>query len=319
MGKNRKDTLITKKQLRLDEIAKDAPNKLKDETNQTDSLTELLDLLDIVNLVPIDVALPDPLRLFYQKLTRKGFESSEEYSGIWKSYNRFMGPTHDESLYGDLSYKLKLKDSSFFRVFEAEPYEKTCMLETWKEILEKIKCYKKLLKYFYSTDITIFSDDSTRLYRYFNYWVTRGKIKALVGSDRFGLDDNEVHSERRFIDHYPITLEVDSKGRVITAFDSVLKIMQGIDLWRLRVCPRCRLVYFADDLRRKYCSEKCRNAKNSKVFYANQENREKVLAKKMAAYHASKPATKADKKRESARLGRLAWQEQDFSKKGEIQ
>jgi hypothetical protein len=70
-------------------------------------------------------------------------------------------------------------------------------------------------------------------------------------------------------------------------------------------------------LRKKYCSNKCRNNQNTKNWLKNPENKDKFLTKKRATYQANKPLTEADKNRERKRLEREEWKNKDFSKKEE--
>jgi hypothetical protein len=116
------------------------------------------------------------------------------------------------------------------------------------------------------------------------------------------------------IEDYPATLKLNSQGQTVLAHDSILEIFQSINIWRLRICPICKRVYFADDMRKKYCSEKCRNIKNRSDWYAKPENKNTFLEKKKANYHANKSETEVEKRRKRERK---KWNNFDFSIKEE--
>ncbi len=67
-------------------------------------------------------------------------------------------------------------------------------------------------------------------------------------------------------------------GEPINVFLEVLGLtLASLDTSRVKLCPECKKRLFYKEGRKKFCSEKCRAARNYRVWSADKKNREKKL------------------------------------------
>ena len=83
-----------------------------------------------------------------------------------------------------------------------------------------------------------------------------------------------------------------NNGRFSFELDLLAQHLQGIQVARLRYCLICQSVFWATDLRMKFCSSKCRNTKNFKEWLSNPDNKEQFLRNKKAEYHIKKDSNR---------------------------
>lgn len=88
--------------------------------------------------------------------------------------------------------------------------------------------------------------------------------------------------------------------------DLLIEALEGIDAKYLRRCSDCSKIFFANDLRQIYCSEKCRNLKNTKIWLSKPGNKESFLEAKKEKYKARKENEEKEKaERRKKQLGIL--------------
>ncbi len=99
--------------------------------------------------------------------------------------------------------------------------------------------------------------------------------------------------------------------------DLFAEALEGVDLRRLLRCPVCDEIFWAVDLRQKYCSSQCRNNKNFRKWLSNPVNKDTFLSAKKASYKKNNPNSKIALLEKKEMEKHQKWRERcdrDFSK-----
>lgn len=273
MPKKEKDTLITKKGLQAD-------------IDQSKPSPELLYLVELVNEIPKKYpGLPT-----YQQI-RDGVASKQS----WREFQPFG---HLGELETDLPDYLKA---------DYEFQSKTPNQTAFEEIKRITKDLPKLYNYLFGINQDSYLEINKRyemtshlgLFEKYNEILSFTKnlvqmaIHCSVFIKRFGVKGlEELELKQTFyIDMYSSNFYIKN-GTFDFEPNLLQKLLQGLEVARLRFCGVCRSVFWAKDLRMKVCSRKCANSQNIKNWLSKPENKENFLRNKKAEYHKNKDSNR---------------------------
>ncbi len=161
-------------------------------------------------------------------------------------------------------------------------------IEQFKEFPDLKKCLQKqrLFRLWFQS-----ARDMYQHYDYFrqkfdgivelNYWKDDPAQKSNGGFDVFLMTENQS----------VVTVSDKGKYQVKTlkdGLDLLIEAVEDVDAKYLRRCSNCFGIFLANDLRQIYCSEKCRNRKNTKIFVSKPGNKERLLKEKQEKYKVRK-------------------------------
>jgi hypothetical protein len=269
MSKKAKDTLITKEKAQEFVDSRQPPH-------------ELLLLIELVNEIPKrHPGLPK-----YEAI-REGITSKQS----WRQFQPFghiREPEPDLPVYLKDGYALQNKSTAQTAI---------------EEIKRITKDLPKLYNYLFGINQEPYLQINKRyemrndyglLEKYdeilsFTHHLVDMAIHCSIFCNDFGVKGFEelALKETLEIDIYPSNFYVRN-GTFDFEPNLLQKMLQGLEVTRLRYCDVCKSVFWAFDLRMTYCSSKCRNNKNFREWLSKPDNKELFLRNKKAEYHSRK-------------------------------
>lgn len=301
MPKKRKDTLITKTKKQTD-------NAFSNPSPELLNLFELVNELDKVFQVSFSI-LPSSRKIserLYSELSPYSEEDVEEYlkHKFWidndllsakpvkkRKANYIPGNSPDPPPFIP---KIKRVTNEQFveeikRTTKDSPELHSFLFDDNQDLYPITnKRYKKNTKAEWSEQIEGVIDkyDDIRLFA-----VNLTQMAASSGFYRneFGLDRfKQMELRQNYYLDMPSSRYYIDKGRFRFELDLFAQHLQGVEAFRVRLCFVCHSVFWAYDLRKKYCSRKCSNRLSQKKLYADPDKKEKILRNKKADYHSRK-------------------------------
>lgn len=157
------------------------------------------------------------------------------------------------------------------------------------------KRYKKNTKAEWSEQIEGVIDkyDDIRLFA-----VNLTQMAAISSFHRneFGLERfKQMELRQNYYLDMPSSRYYIDKGRFRFELDLFAQHLQAVEAFRVRLCFVCQSVFWAYDLREKYCSRKCSNRFSQKKWYSKPDNKDKFLQKKKSDYQSQKEELEKEK------------------------
>jgi hypothetical protein len=102
-------------------------------------------------------------------------------------------------------------------------------------------------------------DDPSRAQLYYRYnYMVEGRLALCVIADT----DSEYIGPF-YLEHH---LDEDSEGRLAVHPHPILNALQGVERKRIRRCPVCAKIYWAERADQPACSKRCNNVRRSRIF-----------------------------------------------------
>jgi hypothetical protein len=283
MSNKRKDTLIT-----------------KTKTNNNDSnkpSNELLGLIELVNEMLLKKPSLTYSRVIAEKLYTDGITtiSSEENGGYFNK-------------------KIIISSNSRAMASEKESDTNGMVLEEIKRITKELP---KLHNFIFNEKQNLYPDTNKKYVRY-SRGTPEKKVEGIIYkyddilrfatnlaglavitsthiNNEFGLDHlNQMELTPNYLDMPSSRLYIE-KGKFNFELDLFAHHLQDLEAYRVRHCFVCKSVFWAYDLRSKYCSRKCSNRLSQTKWISNPDNKNKFLQKKKLGYQAKKAELEKEK------------------------
>lgn len=161
-----------------------------------------------------------------------------------------------------------------------------CINEAWNQILDSIKQYPKLLNFIYFPSYEIESEkrfikprDAADVYDDVKGTIDsmRSIASLAVNSQKFKFLPQELLSQQPY---HATEVRINHKGKITFKNNGIINALEGIDAARLRICPVCEKIFWANRLDKIGCSTKCNQTLRTRKKREKEKNKFKSRVKK---------------------------------------